>query len=312
MSGKEIRFRAMGTHCHVLVDAPDAAVDELLELSRLRVELLEQSWSRFRPDSELSRLNGRSRHGPVSVSADLLTLVDHMRAAWRATDGLFDPTVLTAVRAAGYDADFSTIDDRPAASWQDIALVAVPGMAGVVVDLDASTVRLPPGVGLDPGAIGKGLAADLIATELRAAGATGALVNLGGDLSVAGTTHEPWAIDVEDERRAAGDPSRILQTIRLADGADRFGIATSTTLKRRWAQGRRHHVIDPRTGRPSVGGPAQVTVIAATAAQAEALATAALLMPAERSSAWLAERGADGIVLTHDSARLDLLEARRG
>lgn len=307
----ELRFRAMGTQCHVLVDAPTLAAAELAQLAQERVELLEQSWSRFRPDSELSRLNARSGRGPVPVSADLLTLVEQMRDAWRATDGLFDPTVLPAMSAAGYDADFDVVAARPASSWNDIALVGVPGMAGVTVDRRSSTVSVPDGVNLDPGAIGKGLAADLVATELCGAGATGALVNLGGDLSIVGHTDEPWAIDVEDERRTTDDPLRVLETIRLPADVDRVGIATSTTLKRRWAQGRRHHVIDPRTGLPSVGATAQVTVIAETACRAEVLATAALLLPAHDAPDWLARQGARGIVLT-DPTRLDLLEASHG
>ncbi len=133
------------------------------------------------------------------------------------------------------------------------------------------TVSLPPGVGLDPGAIGKGLAADVIAEELWSAGAQGVLVNLGGDISIAGIAgdDEPWAIGLEDERRPADDPDRLLRLLEFPIGTDRLGIATSTTLKRRWAQGRRHHVIDPRTGAMSTSPLVQVTVVAASACDAE-------------------------------------------
>jgi thiamine biosynthesis lipoprotein len=312
MSSRQARFRAMGTDCHVIVDARADVVDDLLDLAALRVELLEQSWSRFRPESELSRLNERCGKEPVAVSADLLRLVDGMKQAWLMTDGLFDPTVLAAVQAAGYDADFAEVAARPASAWLDIALRAVPGMAGVVVNREASTVRLPAGVRLDPGAIGKGLAADVVAGELRSAGAAGVLVNLGGDLAISGTTEQAWAIDVEDERRDPDDPRRILQTIRFPSGTDQVGVATSTVLKRRWAQGRRHHVIDPRTGLPSTGRIVQVTVVASSASRAEVLATASLLLPAELAPAWLAEHGGEGIVLTADNTHLEHAEARHG
>lgn len=298
MSRADLEFEAMGTHCHILVDVDGTSPDDLLALARLRVGLLEQCWSRFRPDSELSRLNERAGRGPIEVSDDLLVLVTHMRDAWERTDGLFDPTVLGAMRALGYDADFAQVTARPATSWHEVALTAVPGMAGVQVDATEQTVTLPAGVGLDPGAIGKGLAADIVVDELSSASVRGVLVNLGGDLSVAGRTDEPWSIDVTDERLPAVDADRRLRTIRLPIGQHRWGVATSTTLKRRWAYGRRHHVVDPRTGRPSAGDIAQVTVIATRAVLAEVTATAALLLPSSSAHAWLRRQGVDGTVLT--------------
>ena len=298
------RFAAMGTQCHVVVDAPEPIASTLLDLARTRVELLEQCWSRFRPDSELSALNASAGQGPFAASGDLLLLVRHMQQAWADTDGLFDPTVLTAMRQWGYDADFATVVAR-----QSVAAVAVttaaPGMAAVLVD-DAG-VTLPVGVGLDPGAIGKGLAADLIAADLREAGAAGVLVNLGGDIAVAGTPADggPWRITVDDER----DAGRPLDTLTIdtggTQGVTHAGIATSTTLTRRWAQGRRHHVIDPRTGGLGAHDLVQVTVVAPQAWQAEVAATAALLRPADAAASWLTDRQLSGILLT-DDARVDV------
>ena len=294
----ESRFRAMGTDCHVLVVAPEPVGDELLTLARERVEILEQSWSRFRPTSELSHLNAAAGHGPQPVSPDMLLLARRMQQAWQASDGLFDPTVLTSMRSLGYDVDFAEVQARPAASMTDISLAAAPGMSGVFVDNDAMTVSLPSGVGLDPGAIGKGLAADVIAEELWAAGAEGVLVNLGGDISIAGVDAQPWAIGLEDERRPADDPDRVLRVLEFPDGTDRVGVATSTTLKRRWAQGRRHHVIDPRTGAMSTSPLVQVTVIAHSASEAETHATTALLLPPSEAAGWLDAHGMTGILLT--------------
>ncbi len=301
-SRAEARFRAMGTDCHILVVAPQPEGDELVGLARERVDILEQCWSRFRHDSELSHLNASAGRGPQAVSDDLLVLVQRMRDAWRSTAGLFDPTVLTSIRAMGYDADFSVVSQRSAASITDIALAAAPGMSAITVDVEAGTVSLPAGVGLDPGAIGKGLAADLIADELWMAGASGVLVNLGGDISVAGTADhgERWAIGIEDERRPPDARDRVLRILEFPEGTDRLGIATSTTLKRRWAQGRRHHVIDPRTGSMSTSELVQVTVVAGRAWEAETQATTALLMHPPQASAWLGERGLTGILLTAD------------
>ena len=296
----ERRFRAMGTDCHVLVYASQSVAEELADLALVRVELLEQSWSRFRPASELNRLNASAGHGPQPVSADLLRLGLSMRAAWLGTGGLFDPTVLASMRALGYDADFATVAARPAGALDDVLLAATPGMSGVTIDESSSTISLPSGVGLDPGAIGKGLAADIVAEELISAGAHGVLVNLGGDVSLAGEpdSDEPWAIGIEDERRGADDPQRLMRTLTLAGG--RAGVATSTTLKRRWAQGRRHHVLDPRTGSMSASDLVQVTVVAPDACTAEWSATAALLQQADHAAVWLHEQGRTAILLTED------------
>jgi thiamine biosynthesis lipoprotein len=173
-----------------------------------------------------------------------------------------------------------------------------------VVDPVNSSVALPAGVGIDPGAIGKGLAADVIAGELYDAGADGVLVNLGGDLAFIGATADGsgWTIGVEDERRPVGDDDRILRRFEFPDGSTTAGIATSTTLKRRWAQGRRHHVIDPRTGSMSISDLVQVTIVADEAWHAEVLATTALLMTADEAERWLRDTDITAILVTADTA----------
>lgn len=290
----QARFRAMGTDCHVLVTSP--AGDRLVELARTRVEILEQCWSRFRTTSELTALNAGAGSGPMPVSDDLLLLVTRMRQAWLDSDGLFDPTVLAAMTAWGYDADYATVLARASVTAVE-RVSAAPGMSDVVID--GSTVSLPRGVGLDPGAVGKGLAADVIVEELCAAGAAGVMVNLGGDLAFAGATPDgaPWRIAIDDERA----PGTTLDTLQFDDGIDRGGVATSTTLTRRWAQGRRHHVIDPRTGGLGTHDLVQATVVAPLAWQAEVSATTALLQPASQARHWLEQRGLSGLLVTTDT-----------
>ena len=127
---------------------------------------------------------------------------------------------------------------------------------------------------LDPGGIGKGLAADLVVASLLAKGAEGVLVSLGGDLAAAGTspTTDGWLVDIEDPL----DTERVVRTVTISGG----GVATSSTTIRRWSApdgGIHHHVIDPRTGRPSTTDLAAVTVVAPCGWQAEAAATALLL-----------------------------------
>ena len=272
---REVRFGAMGTTAHLVVVGGD---DHQLTAARRRLEQLEARWSRFRPDSEITFVN-RAEGRPCIVSDDTALLVARGLAAWRATAGRFDPTVLDAVVAAGYD-DSPVRRGRaahPAGGRRhhgSAPLPVVPGLADARVDRATGLVWLPAGVHLDPGGIGKGLAADLVVGELLRAGAAGACVNLGGDLRVdgAGPRGDAWSIRVDDPR----DPDRELVRLPLRRGA----VATSGRLGRRWTRAdgtAAHHLIDPRTGRPSATELVAVTAVAARAWKAEVAATAAFL-----------------------------------
>jgi FAD:protein FMN transferase len=249
----------MGSDAHVIV----VGDGDLLLLARRRIEQLESRWSRFRPDSEVCALT-RFAGEAVDVSADTRLLVERSIEAWRLSGGAFDPTVLGAVIRAGYD---RTFEDLVPANGLSTLLVGCTD-----IDVTASTVRLPAGTGFDPGGIGKGLAADLVAGELIAAGALGACVNLGGDVRVTGRSPhgDGWTCAIEHEWAA-----RPLVRVGIADGA----VATSTTLRRSWVvDGQvRHHLIDPATGRPATTDLTSASVIAGEAWQAEVLAKTVLL-----------------------------------
>jgi thiamine biosynthesis lipoprotein len=297
----ERRHRAMGSDAQVLVyAATQGAADELAHLALVRVQLLEQCWSRFRPDSELTLLNDRAGQGPMSVSPDMETLIATMLEAAAWTEGVYDPTVLGAVRAHGYDTDFAEVIARDSLRAIDEALAPSLGTAGIVLDRERHTVSLPSGVGLDPGAIGKGLAADIVADEIHAAGAEGVLVNLGGDVCVRGTADGgEWTVGVQDDRVA---DSPVVHQIAL-NGALR-AVATSSSLRRRWNG--RHHVIDPFTGQPSQSDLAQVTVAAPTGWQAEAATTYALVRGAHAATDWLEVGALDALLFPHDPASAPL------
>ena len=269
-------FRAMGTDCSVLVYGRDASAAALADLARTRVEILESLWSRFRPESELSRLNIRSGLGPVPVSAETEGLLRAMHAGWEWTHGAFDPSVLAAVGANGYDRDFSEV---LASDFVAGVGAQAPGLAEVMIG--DRTVSLPRGVGVDPGAIGKGLAADMVVDEISEAGAMGILVDLGGDIAFAGTAgHDSmWHIAIRDERiRASHDREPDGRHHLVPSGVEHAGIATSTSLTRRWAHGR-HHVIDPSTGTSTDETFVQVTLAGDRAWECEVLATAVLVRP---------------------------------
>ncbi len=275
----ELRDRAMGTELHLLVVAPADRAAELVRRGRHRVEQLESRWSRFRPTSEVSRLND-TRGLPVSVSADTRRLVRTAVLAWELTAGAYDPTVLDALVAAGYDRPFDELDDGPPDPDPVVPPRPAPGCAGIVVDDDLGTVTLPPDAGFDPGGIGKGLAADIVSAELLAAGADGVLVNLGGDLRVQGRppTGDVWVVEVDEPALDRAPLARLV----LTEGA----VATSTTERRTWSRDgeRRHHVIDPRLGLPVDTPAVLVTVVAGDAWWAEVAATRLLTAPTTQRS----------------------------
>lgn len=284
--------------------APTADVLSTLVLGRAEDEIarLERRWSRFLPDSELSRLNGATAGRPVLVSAETFAVVQLAVDAWRTTGGRFDPTVLDALVAAGYDRTFDEV--KAAAALQPSGIVAgssppVPGCDGIVLDPGLGAVTLPVGVHLDLGGVGKGRAADVVAERMVADGAEGACVNLGGDVRVAGRAPDDdgWVVAIDDPFR----PDVELTRVALVDGA----VTTSARTNRHWrSEGTdAHHLIDPATGRPAGGGLAAVTVVAAEASWAEILSKATFVAGADDGAALLAGSGACGL-LVHDDGSL--------
>ena len=273
-------WKALGTSVHVL--ATDAG--ELVTATTAVSEVLDEvdiAYSRFRDDSELSRLNA-SPGRPVRVSPLLATAIDAAQRAARLTDGAVDPTIGHAIRVAGYDDDFSRVADqgRPVnlRAWR------VPGWQAIRFDRRSRTVLVPAGVELDLGSTGKALAADLAAkAALAAAGAGGVLVGLGGDIATAGTPPSGgWRIHIAEDSRVAPDADG--EVICVPAG----GVATSSTTVRRWTRGTAvlHHIIDPQTSLPATGPFRTVTVVAATCLDANIASTAAIVR-GEAAIDWL-------------------------
>jgi thiamine biosynthesis lipoprotein len=288
---QECEFRAMGGPCHLLVaDAPT----HLVEWARGEVERLEQCWSRFRPDSELSRLNARPG-GPVEVSTTMLEALVRARYLHEATGGAFDPTILDALERAGYDRTFPEVQ-RSGDRGPVEAPSAAPGFSTVMLVVGRGLVQLPPGVRLDLGGVGKGLAADLVAEGLIERGATSACVSMGGDVRVAGSPPAPegWMIPVEDPF----DDGHNAFTWPLTAGA----IVTSTTRFRTWTRAgeRYHHLIDPGTGMSARAGVSAVVVAADEAWRAEGLAKAVLVRGRDEGAELIAGTGATAWIFGDD------------
>ncbi len=254
--------------CRVRVTVDDSAVLE--DARALVVALMDdvsRSIDRFRPDSELSAINAAAGR-LVPVSHCTVALLDAALDAAETTGGAVDPTVGLHVRHAGYDTDIESVR----ASVQRVRPLELrqADWSLVRVDHDLSLAGVPTGLQLDLGATAKAWTADTAANSIADTLGTAALVEIGGDLRVAGDRDEPWQIDVGEV------PGQPQQRIALTHG----GLATSSTVIRRWrtSNGEAHHIIDPRTGQPSTGQWRTATVWAATAVEANAASTAALVL----------------------------------
>jgi FAD:protein FMN transferase len=278
---------ALGTTASVYVTDANA-----LEPARAAVaqelDAIDRACSRFRDDSDLMRANARAGH-PAPVGPLLAEAIAVALRAARLTGGMVDPTIGEALVLAGYDRDFAQL--RPTTG--PLRAVRVPGWHAVKLDREHALLTLPRGVRLDLGATAKALAADrAAAAAARAADEAGVLVNLGGDIAVAGTAPaQGWTVGVGDDHRGPAD-----QTLTIRGG----GLATSSTVVRCWGPGR-HHIIDPRTGIPAGPHWRTASVAAASCVDANTASTAAIVL-GPSAPAWLAERDLPARLVTRDGA----------
>jgi thiamine biosynthesis lipoprotein len=277
-------FDALGSTAVVAVS--DAA---RLETARAAaenvVDAFDQACSRFREDSELSRLN-RAAGEAVPVSQLLLEAVDAALRAARLTDGDVVPTIGEALIALGYDRDFAAIGARERGP-SSIRIAPVPAWQTVRLDRAAGTILVGRGVRLDLGATAKALAADRAAAESSEAAGCGTLVSLGGDIAICGPApSDGWQVRVTDDHRA--ETTAPGQSITLYEG----GLATSSTSVRRWqaSDGEAHHLIDPATGTSAASYWRTVSVTAGSCLDANTASTAAIIR-GERALSWLQSLG---------------------
>lgn len=281
LSGR--RLQAMNSEVDLLCWAPRAA--RRLARAERWLRGFEARFSRFRPLSELSRLNANAGR-PFAASPALFRLVSSALALAARSGGVFDPTVLRDLEAAGYDRSFELVRPRAARPRPRRQRA---GWRGVRLDAAHRTITLPAGEGIDLGGVGKGWAVD------RLAGILGApcLVNAGGDIYAAGQPSDAaaWYVGVEDPLV----PERDITVLALRDR----GVATSSRLRRRW--GASHHLIDTRTGLSSASDAVQVTAIAPSALLADFHAKVALLLGVAAGRRYLeSEPGVEGLIVGVD------------
>ncbi len=288
------RFPALGTMAMV-VTASGGAIDLAEEVLRHEVDAMDVACSRFRGDSEISRLD-QAQGRTVPISPLLAEAVAAALMAAEMTDGAVDPTVGAAMAGLGYDRDF---DEVPRDSAAASRLRPVPGWRCLELNARDRRLRAPEGVVVDLGATAKALASDRAATRIAALTGTAVLVNLGGDISVVGAPEEGWAVGIAPD--CATDPVAADVVVALRQG----GLATSGTSVRTWRRAGRqlHHIIDPATGDSAKTCWQLVSVAAPSCVMANAASTAAIVW-GEAAAPRLAAMGfpcrlvrTDGVVL---------------
>jgi FAD:protein FMN transferase len=296
------RFDCFGSSCAALVTGPgrEGSARDAVELVRRRLEAWHTSFSRFAPDSELTRLNDDPRRS-VPVSPLMARLAQSARLAASQTGGLVDATLVEPIERAGYATDLG--EPVPLA----VALALAPprkratgrssrAWRGIEADLTRGLVSRPPGVKLDSGGLAKGLFADVLGERL--ASHASFAIDCAGDLSIGGAAAAPRAIDVESPF-----DGRTLHTFHLR----RAGVATSGIGRRSWLDAAglpAHHLLDPSTGSPAFTGIVQVTALAPSALTAEIRAKAALLSGPSRARGWLPGGG----VIVFDDGSHEVIE----
>jgi thiamine biosynthesis lipoprotein len=305
MGEHDVIFDAMGSHVRLLIGEPGPGMvpaPAAAERARQFVVEFDAALSRFKPDSELCALNDDPRER-VPASKLLREAVKAGLAAAERSGGLVDPTLVAEIESAGYVTSRAGVPGAPLGA----ALAEAPARRAAQPNPEATwrqfevddaegTIGRPPGVRFDTGGAGKGLAADLIAKQLR--GYSRFIVDCGGDIRIGGPDALVTPYEVFVEHPLTGERAYVL---RLGSGA----VATSGLNVRVWrgADGRyAHHLLDPSTGEPAWTGLIGATALGATAVEAEALAKAALLSGPEGGREILTERGG---LMVHDDGRVE-------
>jgi thiamine biosynthesis lipoprotein len=293
----EETFSVFGTTATLLVSDP-AAVQAARAVADTELAAVDRACSRFRADSELSRVNAAAGR-PVVVTGLFAEILDVALRAARLTGGDVDPTCGRALSDIGYDRDFAVLlAAGDAAERRPGPTRRVPGWRSVQLDRSLRRVRLRRGAQLDLGSTAKAWAADHCATMIAARTGSGVLVSLGGDIAVAGPPPGAgWRIRVTDDHAASPDAPG--QTVTITAG----GLATSSTTVRTWAVGgqRMHHIIDPATGAPARSCWRTVSVAAGSCVDANTASTAAIIRSAA-ALPWLRDAGLPARLIRADGS----------
>ncbi len=299
LTGCEKRFREskflMSTIVEITVVGTEEQSRQAMMLSFEEIRRIDGLMSVYNPDSEVSRVNEAAGEFAVRVSADTLEVVSESLRIARLTNGAMDITVAPLMELWGFGNGENRVP--PDDELQEKLLLV--DYRKVLADADSSTVRLDlPGMRIDVGGIAKGYAVDSAIRVMKEAGIRNALISAGGDIYAMGAPpgKESWKIGIRHPRARAD----LLGILELKDRA----VATSGDYENFFeVDGKRYcHIMDPGTGRP-VQGIMSVTILADTAAEADALATAIFPLGADKGMKLIESlEGVDGIMVTGSEA----------
>ncbi|MFI5335404.1 MAG: FAD:protein FMN transferase [Opitutales bacterium] len=289
---RRVRWGALGTNCEVQYVCADEWRARAFERAAIDwVAAFEAKYSRFRPDSLVSRINAAAGGDWVAVDPEMEQFLDLSGSLHQLTRGVLDVTALPVMRLW----DYRSAHPRVPTADEVAAALRLTGWSKV--QRQPGRVRLPEaGMAIDFGGWGKEYAVDAIAQLARKHGLTRALVDFGHDLCAVGAApgKPGWHIGLED-------PARPGVACWGSVAAVDCGVASSGDYLRGFtSNGRRYgHIVDPRTGSPVSNGCRQVTVIARSCLQAGVLSTAAFILGAEAGIALVAEMpGVEATIVT--------------
>lgn len=316
--GLVLQGKTMGTTYSVRTAGPaPLSSSRLQQLVEARLEAVNASMSTWDAQSELSRINAAPAGTPLPLGEDLRTVLAAALALSRATDGAFDPTVGPLVNLWG----FGPTESHGPPSDAEIAAARARSSYRYARLEDGTLTKARDGLYIDLSAIAKGFGVDAVARVLEAQGFTDYVVEIGGDLVVRGRNPQgrPWGIGIEEPLQGAPQGELLEAVVRVERGA----LATSGSYRRyrRTQEGLRHHIIDPRTGRPTQPGLVAVTVYAPDCMTADGIATALMVLGVEQGMDWVEQRPdvealfieaqADGTLRRHVTSGFPPLETPR-
>lgn len=271
----ELSGTKMGTTYNITVVADQLPPDDLHQRIDNLLSLVDNSMSTYKSDSELSRFNRMAVGQEMQISEDFARVLQISHDVWQRSGGAFDPTIGPLVDLWGFG---PTVTDNTAPSTQQLSLaVRDIGFQHLILD-DLSLSKTRP-VQLDLSAVAKGYAVDLVADMLEMLGLPDYLVEIGGEIRASGSNPngQIWRVAIEEPALI----SSVNRVIPVAESA----VATSGDYRNYFEQEgiRYSHILDPRSGSPIKHNLASVTVLSNSCAEADAWATAFLVMGAEPS-----------------------------
>lgn len=281
-------FRTMGTDASVSLSGSASGQAELVAGIKDIFERNEHRFSRFDPQSELSRLNA-SLGQEQAVSASMLSVLELSAQYHHRFPEYFDPRILEYLEAAGYDRDFRQLDFSGNTVTAPDGPIAGELEEDVMIDPVRGRVRLKRRI--DLAGIVKGWTVDECSRYLLAKNRKDFIIEAGGDMFVSGqeSPGRPWTVDVEGVGQQA--------VLRLEDE----GIATSGISRRKWRRGkeRYHHLVDPRSPQHFSHDLKSVTVVSDSTTEADVLAKVIFLMGREKGLAWASDNGIRCLILDY-------------